>query len=116
MDISISSSNFVKRKEFDALCNVVNQNAEMLNGIKYITEVYKEQFSALGELIDVQEDCLDKEIQNISIAIVDTLPPKFQKPLADRIIKILQNSRKEYAKKCSEATDKLKKAIEDIEK
>lgn len=115
MDISISSSNFVKKKEHQALCKAVDCNSKMIMVLNSITEAQKEQLSALSKMIDLQNWRFDKELHSVSVAIVDILPPKYQKPLADRIVKILQNSRKEYTERSNEIIAELKQSIQNID-
>lgn len=115
MDISISSSNFVKRKEFEALCEIIDEDRKRIKLHNYMHEMHREQINSLGKLIDAQDYCFNKELRNISIAIVDTLPPKYQKQLSDRIVRILQLGHREYGQKAQNIMAELKVNAENLE-
>ena len=123
MDISISSSNFVKRKEFDGLKNVVNSNADVSNSnadnietLDYNIRIIKEQLSAFGKLIDAQDYYFSKRLKDISLAIVESFPSKYQMELANKIWKILRDSAEEHKQAAQGITRELEIVIADIAK
>lgn len=123
MDISISSSNFVKRKEFDGLKNVVNSNADVSNSnadnietLDYNIRIIKEQLSAFGKLIDAQDYYFSKRLKDISVAIVESFPSKYQMKLVDKLLKILRDSNNEYKQTAEDITRELEMDISDIAK
>ena len=123
MDISISSSNFVKRKDFDGLKNVVNSNANVVNEhadsietLDYNLKIIKEQLSAFGKLIDAQDHCFSKRLKDISFAIMESFPSKYQRQLADKMWKILRESHEEYKQEAEDITRELELNIADIAK
>jgi hypothetical protein len=116
MDISISSSNFVKRKEFEALCSVVDNNAKMLNGVKAITDIHAEQLRAIGQLVDLRQRIFDSELERVSSTLINAIPQKYQHDVAIKVMRIIRQENKEYEVEATVILDRLKEKIANIER